>query len=114
MNPEIYREPAIVLAEPAPYLSKFEDCPLCGACPALFYFHDAYCQWWARYLAAGKRMQQPLRGFLVGPENARQRMTNDEVRAILNLVPKSSTKPSLWLRLRKILRFDKEATRVMA
>lgn len=112
----IYRSPAHSFAEPAPYLNPNEDCPLCGACPALLYYHDEDCAWWVRYLAAGKRMRPlTLRGFLVEPRPGTDKeatkviacplMTDDEYRAVLELAPGLALEPkqSLWARLRGVL-----------
>ncbi len=55
-----YREPAIMVSEPAPYLDMMDACPLCGACPGMLYVHRVDCEWWVVYLAAGKKMREAL------------------------------------------------------
>jgi hypothetical protein len=92
-----YREPARMPAEPAPYLSPLADCPICGACPAMLYFHDPTCAWFIRYLAAGKQM---LQGF--GPPHSQSvwsQMTVLEMRAVNALVPQAPLKTPWYTRL---------------
>lgn len=97
-----YREPARAVVPPAPYMSPFANCPLCGANPGLLFPHLATCEWLQAYEAADRRMAEGT-----GPwfhNRAWRNMSADDYAAVWALRPKPPSPPTWWARAKLAVR----------